>query len=363
MTEPLLLWLDGPGRRLVNRVVREAAYELAGDAANGMIDTGNGAGNANDEVPTRAFVELLAALGEHSVEYVARWVASARVVMSTQAFAGTSPRTRGELIQHFLGVVLSLTVLPYDVEGKPLRGAIAVGATALVPSAAIFNDVGGVRGEALLAFWYQLQEEVWGIDWEEDTEVEGDGARDIEERGYYWGRSRPERLRPCTRYTVDLYRRDVGDTLINAYYVLRDDMLAYYVDDALQRLAAPVIEWEGAPRVQRTALVLLDTYAAYLGHPAMPPATLPGTLEYATSALREPQLSLAAANALRSICDANCAILASCVGVGAFGSVAEMCVGRVATSRSILSGPANAEPQRRRESRRRRAVPFWEPLG
>ncbi|KAL1741697.1 hypothetical protein HDZ31DRAFT_76004, partial [Schizophyllum fasciatum] len=69
------------------------------------------------------------------------------------------------------------------------------------------------------------------------------------------------------------------------------------------------------------------TYAAYLGHPAMPPATLPGALEYATSALREPQLSLAAVNALRSICDANRAILASCVGVGAFGSVAEMCMG------------------------------------
>ncbi|KAL1742231.1 armadillo-type protein [Schizophyllum fasciatum] len=429
LTEPLLLWLDGPGRRLVNRVVREAAYELAGDAANGMIDAGDGAGDADDEVPTRAFVELLAALGEHSVEYVARWVASARVVMSTQAFAGTSPRTRGELIQHFLGVVLSLTVLPYDVEGGPLRGPIAVGATALVPSAAIFDDAGGVRGEALLAFWYQLQEEVWSIDWEEDAEVEGDGARDIEEAAWRDGHRAAASFAPTspTSNNIDqeqtralaavravygrlvralrakvvfpqgaetggwmkdqvdrfkTYRRDVGDTLINAYYVLRDDMLAYYVDDALQRLAAPVIEWEqieatlhcvssidealpsaedavesidesastahrtpallsrllgpevlarlpssGAPRVRRTALGLLDTYAAYLGHPAMPPATLPGALEYATSALREPRLSLAAANALRSICDANRAILASRVGVGAFGGVAEMCVG------------------------------------
>ena len=59
----------------------------------------------------------------------------------------------------------------------------------------------------------------------------------------------------------------------------------------------------------------------------MPPATLPGALEYATSALREPRLSLAAATALRSICDANRAILASRVGVSAFGGVAEMCVG------------------------------------
>ena len=43
---------------------------------------------------------------------------------------------------------------------------------------------------------------------------------------------------------TDSYRRDVGDTLINAYYVLRDDMLAYYVDDALDRLSRPVVEWE-----------------------------------------------------------------------------------------------------------------------
>ena len=43
---------------------------------------------------------------------------------------------------------------------------------------------------------------------------------------------------------TDSYRRDVGDTLINAYYVLRDDMLAYYVDDALDRLSRPVVQWE-----------------------------------------------------------------------------------------------------------------------
>ena len=44
--------------------------------------------------------------------------------------------------------------------------------------------------------------------------------------------------------TLNRYRRDVGDTLINAYYVLRDDMLAYYVDDALDRLSRPAVEWE-----------------------------------------------------------------------------------------------------------------------
>ncbi|KAI4518124.1 hypothetical protein K525DRAFT_209319 [Schizophyllum commune Loenen D] len=421
LTEPLLLWLDGPGRRVVDRVVREAASEMS--QPNGDESTED---NLDDEA-TRALMELLAALGEHSVEYVARWVASAQVVGAVPGIGMQSqPRTRGELVQHFLGVVLALTVLPYDVEGRPLGGGGA--STSNIPSAAIFDDTGSIRGEALLAFWYQLQEEVWGIDWEEDA-VDDTAVLGVEEAAWRDGHRAASSFAPTspTSNNVDqeqtralaavravysrlvralrakvvfppgvesggwmkdqvdrfkTYRRDVGDTLINAYYVLRDDMLAYYVDDALDRLSRPVVEWEqveatlhcvssidealpsvgdapesgdedastahrtpallarilgpevlarlpntGTPRIRRTALGLLDTYAAYLGHPAMPPATLPGALEYATSALREPRLSLAAATALRSICDANRAILASRVGVSAFGGVAEMCVG------------------------------------
>jgi hypothetical protein len=34
------------------------------------------------------------------------------------------------------------------------------------------------------------------------------------------------------------YRRDVGDALINAYYVLRDDMLGYFVGDILEQFAS-----------------------------------------------------------------------------------------------------------------------------
>ena len=52
--------------------------------------------------------------------------------------------------------------------------------TSNTPSAAIFDDTGSVRGETLLAFWYQLQEEVWGIDWEEDA-VDDTAALGVEE--------------------------------------------------------------------------------------------------------------------------------------------------------------------------------------
>ncbi|TRM56832.1 hypothetical protein BD626DRAFT_517577 [Schizophyllum amplum] len=332
LTEPLLLWLDGSGSRLVDRIVRASNSTAGGDDE-----------DLDDEVPTRALVDLLAALGEHSVEYIARWVASARVA---------PVRTRGELVQNFLSTVLALTVLPYDGEGRMSPDAtgnslsVAGSSTdgnpfsASIPQRRYSDDAGGVPGEALLAFWYQLQEEVWSVDWDEDG---GDGEGDARGLGGAetgeWMKDQVDRFKT--------YRRDVGDTLINAYYVLRDEMLAYYVNDQveatlhclssidealpsaedaaessdegastahrtpalLSRVLGPEVlarlPSAGTPRVRRTALGLLDTYAAYLGHPAMPPATLPGALDYATGALREPRLSLVAANALRSVCDAN----------------------------------------------------------
>ena len=43
-----------------------------------------------DDEATHALMELLAALGEHSVEYVARWVASAQMVAAVPGI-GASP--------------------------------------------------------------------------------------------------------------------------------------------------------------------------------------------------------------------------------------------------------------------------------
>ncbi|KAJ7321674.1 hypothetical protein DFH08DRAFT_1085874 [Mycena albidolilacea] len=49
-----------------------------------------------------------------------------------------------------------------------------------------------------------------------------------------WGRDRLERF--------GVYRRDVGDTIINAYYILRDDLLVYLVDEAAKGGAWETIE-------------------------------------------------------------------------------------------------------------------------
>ncbi|KAJ7087128.1 hypothetical protein C8R44DRAFT_991404 [Mycena epipterygia] len=169
-----------------------------------------------------------------------------------------------------------------------------------------------------------------------------------------------------------VYRRDVGDTLVNAYYILRADLLAFYVSDVLARLEGE--QWEeieatlhclravhealdtdatdasdalarlfgegvwgrlpvggasgggggggmdiGQTRLRRTALGLVDTYAAYFTARA-PDALLP-PLRYVLGALADADrgVCLQAALALRSLCDANRRALAG--RIGAFAEV------------------------------------------
>ncbi|KAJ7915368.1 hypothetical protein B0H13DRAFT_2324463 [Mycena leptocephala] len=219
-------------------------------------------------------------------------------------------------------------------------------------------------------------------------------------RGRGWGRDRLERFA--------VYRRDVGDTLVNAYFILRDDLLVFLVAEAeaaakgvervrgmWETLEAPLhclravhealdldsistsatsTEHEGrglaalgrlfggevwgrlpgalpasaahnpttttmhnqghngangqggqegealaVQRLRRTALGLVDTYASYFTTRA-PDALLP-PLQYVLGALADPDpgICLAAALALRSLCDANRRALAS--KIGAFAEV------------------------------------------
>lgn len=60
------------------------------------------------------------------------------------------------------------------------------------------------------------------------------------------------------------YRRDVGDTLINAYYILRDDMIAYYVNDLAQHLSVrqPNGSWEVCPPLRSYVLSLTSSQEA-----------------------------------------------------------------------------------------------------
>ncbi|KDQ56073.1 hypothetical protein JAAARDRAFT_36863 [Jaapia argillacea MUCL 33604] len=168
------------------------------------------------------------------------------------------------------------------------------------------------------------------------------------------------------REKFQVYRRDVGDTLINAYYILRNDMLAFYVNDVVERLngmrgdegweeieatlhcimsiqeAVPMDEPDnphlvrvfgpevlgrlptsGHHRVRRTMVGLIGNYSSWFTclppTPPSNPSLLMNAISYVVSALPEQALCLHAANALRDLCDANRAALAP--HVGAFGEL------------------------------------------
>ncbi|KZS87157.1 ARM repeat-containing protein [Sistotremastrum niveocremeum HHB9708] len=127
------------------------------------------------------------------------------------------------------------------------------------------------ESEMCLGFWYLLQEGIWGADFvrgrfgDSEGNVDDEGGGDAKEqwkiatelymhlikilkRKVQWPPR--EELRGWMKDQRDkfnVYRRDVGDTLINAYYILRDDLLQYYVDCLIAELAArrEGDPWEG----------------------------------------------------------------------------------------------------------------------
>lgn len=157
------------------------------------------------------------------------------------------------------------------------------------------------------------------------------------------------------------YRREVGDIVINAYYILRDELLAFYVTDLLQRLSSrsPNEGWEdiegtlhcvlaaqeavpvednphlaqifgpeilgrlpvaGSGRVRRTALLLIGDYSSWFTTQSKDASPLlMNAVSYVAIALPDPVLCLPAANALRDLCDVNRAALAP--HITAFGEL------------------------------------------
>ncbi|KAJ7493752.1 armadillo-type protein, partial [Mycena latifolia] len=335
-----------------------------------------------DKARLRAHGKLLVALGDAGVEWVAGHLVDVTPVAVEDASA-----PRAELAQGFLRVVLALTAV--DPGGAPLPS----------PSSQSREedddddeeDESGDAG-APLGFWYLLQEALWEVPPENaylfassssssssqfPSSSSHSVARAAHAQGAYvalvkvlrgkvvypsvgtgggkaWSKERLERFA--------VYRRDVGDTLVNAYYILRDDLLAFYVGDvearlaaregkegawedieatlhclravhealdpdapgaapALARVFAPAV-WERLPasgRVRRTALGLVETYASYFA--TRPAETVLPPLRYVLGALKDADrgVCLQAALALRSLCDANRRALAD--RIGAFAEV------------------------------------------
>ncbi|KAF8188698.1 armadillo-type protein [Pholiota molesta] len=341
LTEPLLVWLDTTGSRIVEAT----------------LSTGEVSATAH------SLCKLLGALGDHSTAYLAAHIASGASVPTAP---GAPTTTRGRLVQRFLQLLLVYTGLPgyYGVDED--------------------------ESEMTLGFWYLFQEALWSTDFFVEEEGE-EAAPAVPETGEGGESQQVVMAKAVFRELVQIlrrkvafpppnsgwsrdqidkfqvYRRDVGDTLINAYYVLRNDMLAYFVNDIIERLATrqesdgwqeieatlhcimsiqEAIDMETIPemkrifspevlgrlpstgrsRVRRTALGVIGTYSSWFATQAHADAANPAepnllltVLTYVVSALPDPSLSLSAATALRNLCEANRQALA--VHIGAFGEL------------------------------------------
>ncbi|KAG9095471.1 hypothetical protein FRC06_009767 [Ceratobasidium sp. 370] len=186
LTIPLLDWISQVGVGIMEQAVS------AGDS--GPI--------------SHSVCKLVTALGEHSTQHLAGNL--------------TEPR-----IQAFIKVALGYTGFPgwYGADEE--------------------------ESEMVLPFWYLLEEALL------DAEYVGDP------QGELWGMAKMiylelvKVLKRKVTWPADTsgwakdqrekfanYRRDVGDALINAYYVLRDDMLRALVEPLVPQLAAEHIDWE-----------------------------------------------------------------------------------------------------------------------
>ncbi|KAL0062877.1 hypothetical protein AAF712_010197 [Marasmius tenuissimus] len=339
LTEPLLVWLDSRGSQVVNN-----------SSQSGVVD----------EV-SQSLCKLITALGDHSTSYIAAHMASpASVSLLPSAGAAlireSENKTKGQLSQGFLKLLLAYTGFPgyYGAD----------------------EDV----SEMTLGFWYMLQEALWN----NDFYIEDGGEPSIADQqssvdqtvvakelyvqvvkvlrgkikypgpGNGWSRDQFEKFQ--------VYRRDVGDILINAYYVIRDDMMGFFVSELANHLSSvhrgqghwedveatlhcilsiqEALDYDNAPhlprlfsreilgslpttghvRVRKTTLSLLGAYASWFAsnpdQPTIPPRQelLTSAVSYVVQALPDSMLSLQAATALRNLCDANRKLLAPQIG-------------------------------------------------
>ncbi|KAI0262791.1 ARM repeat-containing protein [Gloeopeniophorella convolvens] len=305
LTVPLLQWCAQAGPPIVSTTLRDGPDETAS-----------------------ALCRLLAGIGDHSTTYLAE-------------------NLQEPLVQTFLRLMLAFTSLPgsYGADEE--------------------------ESERTLGFWYLFQEALWAVEFTPETIVREKEMWALAKAVYAelvaalrakvrwpiaptgWAKDQVD------RFTV--YRRDVGDTLINAYYVLRNEMLAYYLNDITERLskkneaggweeveatlhcimsiqeAVPLdpskhlsrlfspeilgqLPTSGTHRVRRTALSLIGSYASWFTTlPTGSTEPLLAVLGYVAPALSDSALCLSAANALRDLCDANRVALAP--HITAFGEL------------------------------------------
>ncbi|KLO16646.1 ARM repeat-containing protein [Schizopora paradoxa] len=277
-----------------------------------------------DEI-AHSLCKLLCALGDHSTSYIALHITELKV-------------------QAFLKLIFSFTALPG------------------------YFGVDEEESEMTMSFWYLLQETLWNVDfpevvtpgqdqWAVATALYKELVLVLRRKVAWPERSVLAKWTKDQRDSFQVYRRDAGDTLINAYYVLKKDLFQPFLEELTKVLTSPKPSWEdveailhcinsvqeaveldenpyletvfsadvlgklpstGSDRVRVTALNLIGSYATWFTiH--VDNRMLLNVVDYVVKALDEPSLCLTAATALRDLCDTNRTKLAA--HIDAFGQL------------------------------------------
>ncbi|KAF9037788.1 ARM repeat-containing protein, partial [Hymenopellis radicata] len=330
LTQPILLWVDTKGNRIIENTIQTGTV---------------------DDV-SHSTCKLLAALGDHSTSYLCQNLTQDTQVILLPQYAAVFAavqRTEAHLVQNYLCAMLAYTGLPgyYGVDEE--------------------------TSESTNTFWYMFQEALWDAPWaagDNPQALSGDPNAVVKAvyvelvkilqrkctyppLGHGWPKDQVDKFQ--------VYRRDIGDTLINAFYVIRDDMLGFFVDNLIQDMKAQqdsnaaestlhciasiqeALDYDktshlsrlfnpevirrlpttGRERIRTTALNLLGSYSSWFGEAKAGPAAklemLMSAVAYTVAALPESTLSIQAALALRDLCDANRKLLAP--HISAFGEL------------------------------------------
>ncbi|KIY73852.1 ARM repeat-containing protein [Cylindrobasidium torrendii FP15055 ss-10] len=339
LVEPLLVWFDARGHQILARSIQD-----------GIV------GNASHSA-----CKLLVTLGENWASELCENIVNGTLMSLAPPYMtvlNQPPKPKAQLVQGYLQLTLGYTGLPG------------------------YFGVDEETSELTNSFWYLLQEALWEATWADSQSMIAD-PREVSKsvyvelvkilqrkctyppEGHGWLRDQVDRFQA--------YRRDIGDTLINAFYVIRDDMLGYFIDTLVNDISAQKTTgggWEsaestlhcissiqealnyettihlhrlfnptliqslpstGTPRLRLTVLNLLGSYASWFTYeppesskivaPAGPSKVemLLAAVGYVVSSLPDPTLSVQAALALRDLCDANRKMLAP--HITAFGEL------------------------------------------
>ncbi|KAF9513538.1 hypothetical protein BS47DRAFT_1393254 [Hydnum rufescens UP504] len=306
LTEPILFWLEHQGRLIYDSSLECESLPFTHVYARSW--TSPLAGEIDES--SRALCKLLVALGDHSISFIATHLPDPRVQTFLRVFMGFSGFpgcTSDPKIP-----LAKMTISFWTYFGEALLDAD------------FFSDTEGAQ----MSIVHQVYAELVGI----------------LQRKSRW--PPPSVLKSWSNDQIDVfiaYRRDIGEAVLNAYYIIRDETLRILVEpivrDLLTKKPSDIV-WEdveaslycvksaqdavplqsnaylsrlfgalerfpeaGNHLVRQTALSLIGEYATWFT--SQDASILLRCISFVVVAVRDPTISFIAASALKQLCDAN----------------------------------------------------------